>query len=169
MSIPIKIDSFTGEWDFLSNFFTYPIAYRNMLFKSTEHAYQADKFLDEEQRRVFTLDFNPNLTAGQAKRLGLKMKPIREDWEAVKLATMRDVLIEKFTPMEMRLKLASTVKAELVEGNWWHDTYWGVCDGSGRHKKCPGHDPYGENHLGILLMEVRTLLMPDGVYSEFNS
>lgn len=156
-----KIDSFSGEWDFLSNFHTYPISYRNILFKSTEHAYQADKFADDEKRRIFSLDFNPNLTAGQSKRLGLKMKPLRDNWDADKLNVMRAVLIEKFTPMEMRLKLASTGHAELVEGNYWHDTYWGVCDGSGQHKKCPGHAPYGENHLGKLLMEVRTLLMPD--------
>jgi ribA/ribD-fused uncharacterized protein len=153
-----RIDQFIGEFDFLSNFHTFPIVYRDILFKSTEHAYQADKFEDEEKRRVFSLDLNPNLTAGQAKRLGLKMKPIRPDWDAVKDGVMRDVLVLKFSPAEMRVKLLSTGDAELVEGNWWHDTYWGVCDGSGRHKKCPGHEPYGENRLGRLLMEVRALL-----------
>jgi ribA/ribD-fused uncharacterized protein len=157
-----KIDSFSGEWDFLSNFHTYPIVYRNILFKSTEHAYQADKFEAEEKRRIFSLDANPNLTAGQAKRMGLKMKPCRPDWDTVKLGVMLDVLLLKFEPANMRVKLASTGTAELVEGNYWHDMYWGVCDGSGRHKKCPGHEPGGENHLGILLMEVRKRLCPEG-------
>ena len=32
---------------------------------------------------------------------------------------------------------------ELIEGNWWGDTYWGVCNG------------VGENHLGKLLMKIR--------------
>lgn len=35
---------------------------------------------------------------------------------------------------------------ELIEGNYWHDTYWGVCEG------------VGENHLGKLLMEIRNEL-----------
>lgn len=161
MSALTKIDLFRGEWDFLSNFYTYPIVYRNILFKSAEHAYQADKFASEEKRGVFSLESHPNLTAFQAKKLGYTMKPLREDWEEDKLNVMRAVLIEKFTPMEMRLKLAASGHAELIEGNYWHDTYWGVCDGSGRHRKCPGHSPYGDNHLGKLLMEVRTLLMPD--------
>uniref|UniRef100_UPI00345E83CD NADAR domain-containing protein n=1 Tax=uncultured Duncaniella sp. TaxID=2768039 RepID=UPI00345E83CD len=40
-------------------------------------------------------------------------------------------------------KLIATGDAELVEGNYWHDTVWGVCDG------------VGENHLGKILMRVR--------------
>lgn len=37
----------------------------------------------------------------------------------------------------------STGDVELVEGNWWGDRFWGVCDG------------VGENRLGRCLMEVR--------------
>jgi predicted NAD-dependent protein-ADP-ribosyltransferase YbiA (DUF1768 family) len=37
---------------------------------------------------------------------------------------------------------------ELIEGNWWGDTYWGVCNG------------VGENHLGKLLMKIRDYLYP---------
>ena len=40
-------------------------------------------------------------------------------------------------------KLVATGNAELIEGNWWKDTYWGVCEG------------IGENKLGKILMQVR--------------
>ena len=34
-------------------------------------------------------------------------------------------------------------KKKLIEGNWWHDYYWGVCSGRGKNK------------LGEILMRVR--------------
>lgn len=39
-----------------------------------------------------------------------------------------------------------TGDAELIEGNNWGDTFWGVCNGR------------GENMLGKLLMEIRDYL-----------
>ena len=43
---------------------------------------------------------------------------------------------------------STTGDAELIEGNTWHDNYWGVCSCS----KCNGR---GKNRLGKLLMKVR--------------
>ena len=40
-------------------------------------------------------------------------------------------------------KLLNTGERELVEGNQWGDTFWGVCSGK------------GENVLGKILMQVR--------------
>lgn len=42
-----------------------------------------------------------------------------------------------------RVRLLATGSAELIEGNVWNDTFWGVCRGR------------GQNHLGRILMEVR--------------
>jgi predicted NAD-dependent protein-ADP-ribosyltransferase YbiA (DUF1768 family) len=42
--------------------------------------------------------------------------------------------------------LKATGDEELVEGNWWNDTFWGVCNG------------VGENNLGKLLMKIRAEL-----------
>ena len=56
---------------------------------------------------------------------------------------MRQLLMTKFAwPGEQDL-LLKTGTAELIEGNWWGDTFWGVFNGA------------GQNHLGRLLMEVR--------------
>ena len=56
---------------------------------------------------------------------------------------MKAVLGLKFTDLELSEKLLATGDAELIEGNHWNDTFWGVCDG------------VGKNWLGILLMEIR--------------
>lgn len=40
-------------------------------------------------------------------------------------------------------KLIKTGDAELIEGNWWGDKYWGMCNGEGMNK------------LGKILMQVR--------------
>jgi predicted NAD-dependent protein-ADP-ribosyltransferase YbiA (DUF1768 family) len=50
---------------------------------------------------------------------------------------------EKFKNEELAQLLIDTDDHELIEGNWWHDYFWGVCNGK------------GENHLGKILMDVR--------------
>lgn len=54
----------------------------------------------------------------------------------------------KMSEPKLRSQLLSTGTAELVEGNWWNDRYWGVCNGR------------GENHLGKILMRIREELKP---------
>jgi hypothetical protein len=56
---------------------------------------------------------------------------------------MRGFLIQKFSDKVLMVKLLATGEEELVAGNWWKDKFWGVCDGE------------GQNHLGLLLMELR--------------
>jgi predicted NAD-dependent protein-ADP-ribosyltransferase YbiA (DUF1768 family) len=59
---------------------------------------------------------------------------------------MKQLLKLKFNNPDLQQKLIATYPEELIEGNYWHDTYWGVCEG------------VGENHLGKLLMEIRNEL-----------
>jgi ribA/ribD-fused uncharacterized protein len=163
MSHLIKIDSFSGKYDFLSNFSTAIVTLDDVEFATTEHAYQAAKSLDPDKRKILSLDFNPELSAGQAKRIGRNFT-LRSDWEAVKIDVMRKLLVQKFANPRLREKLLATGEAELVEGNWWEDRWWGVCYGglpegvNGRKCRAWPHAPEGENHLGKLLMEVRAVL-----------
>jgi ribA/ribD-fused uncharacterized protein len=112
-----------------------------------EHAYQAAKTLDPKLRRPF----QRVLKAGQAKHMGRELV-LRPDWENVKEQIMLDLLRQKFKDRELSLLLRQTENRELIEGNNWHDTFWGVCNG-----KCwrGPHEPVGENKLGKLLMQVR--------------
>jgi len=136
------IDRFRGEFDWLSNFFLCQVEFEGMNFSNVEAAFQAAKCLDMKERERFF-----GLSGGQAKRLGRRVD-LRSDWEEVKIEIMRQVLKSKFTQnSELREKLIATGDTELIEGNNWNDTFWGVCRGKGR------------NHLGKLLMEVRAELV----------
>lgn len=58
------IDSFRGEYNFLSNMYLCPVPYENLLYPSSENAYQAQKF-SSYQRYQFT-----QCTPSESKRLG---------------------------------------------------------------------------------------------------
>jgi len=138
----MTIDSFRGEHDYLSNFYSCPVEYDGLTYQNTEAAFQAAKCVDRNEREKFV-----SLSPGQAKKLGRKVD-LREDWETVKIDVMRDVLKSKFSlNSELREKLIATGDVELIEGNHWNDRFWGVCRGK------------GQNHLGKLLMELREILI----------
>jgi predicted NAD-dependent protein-ADP-ribosyltransferase YbiA (DUF1768 family) len=67
---------------------------------------------------------------------------------------MRRILEDKFSGRNPGLRdaLVATGDAELVEGNSWHDNFWGVCSCS----RCKNKE--GQNYLGRLLEEVRASL-----------
>lgn len=135
----------TPETEFLSNFYRLdiPITLGNLTYPSVEHAFQAAKTINEEERKQFT---NPNMTPAQAKAAGKKIK-LRKDWNQIKLKLMKNLVLSKFKHNPNLIdKLLATGDKELIEGNNWNDSYWGVTDwGKGK----------GQNHLGKILMEVR--------------
>jgi len=131
------------ENEFLSNFYPCSIESEGLIYKTTEHAFQAAKTSDIAKRE----EIRDADTAGKAKRLGRKVD-LRKDWEEVKDDIMLTVLREKFKQQDLREKLLATENAVLVESTRWHDNYWGVCN----CEKCSG---VGKNMLGTLLMKVR--------------
>lgn len=132
------INSFDGNFAFLSNFYPSPVVQRGVIYPTVEHAYQASKTLDLAKRALLFTTGMP----GQAKRIGQTLE-LRADWNEVRLGVMRKLLRQKFSEPGMRRRLLDTGSEELVEGNWWGDSYWGVYNG------------HGLNHLGKLLMEIR--------------
>jgi ribA/ribD-fused uncharacterized protein len=135
--MPDEINSFRGEYNFLSNFYLRGIVYGGMAYPALENAFQAQKTTDKELRMEFMF-----LAPGQAKRRGRKLD-IRKDWDCIRNGVMLDLLRIKFSDDELGVKLLATHPKNLVEGNTWGDEYWGVCNGSGK------------NMLGKLLMKVR--------------
>jgi ribA/ribD-fused uncharacterized protein len=133
-----KIDSFSGPYEFLSNYYFCVVYLDEERYYSVEHAYQAAKTLNKDERKVIRNVSSPD----KAKKLGKKCT-IRKDWESIKLQVMYCLLKQKFAHPELKELLLSTWNAELIEGNWWKDTFWGVYNGK------------GSNHLGRLLMKVR--------------
>lgn len=134
-----RIEQFRGEHYCLSNFFWTPVVYDGVIYQNNEAAFQAQK--QPERAQEFA-----SLPPNEAKRLGRRVK-LRPDWESVKDTIMEDVVRAKFTQnTHLRKKLLATGNAELIEGNHWGDTYWGVCFGKGR------------NELGKILMKIRAEL-----------
>lgn len=132
------IDSFRDDYFFLSNFFLCNITIGGITYGSAEAAFQAQKVLDDEEKKRFI-----DITPLQAKRLGKKVE-LRKDWEEVKVNIMKEVVRCKFFQnLNLAEKLLQTGDAELIEGNKWRDYFWGMCNGKGK------------NNLGKILMEVR--------------
>lgn len=137
------IDAFNGDYDFLSNFYPVDIVYDGCHYRSTEAAFQAAKCANPADRVPFE-----SMTPGAAKRAGRKVA-LRPNWDSIKDNVMYELLITKFfNNPALGAMLVATKNATLIEGNNWHDHYWGVCDGE------------GQNHLGKLLMRVRENLRP---------
>lgn len=136
---PAKIAEFRGEYRFLSNFWPATVVFEGIEYPTVEHAYQAAKTLDVNERKRIALLATP----GDAKRAGRAL-PLRADWENVKLGVMEQCVRYKFTHhAELCAKLLATGDAYLEEGNTWGDEFWGTVNGR------------GENHLGKILMKVR--------------
>lgn len=137
---------FREEYSFLSNFtyFETPMKYRDLMFPSNEHFYQAMKFNKESIHRK---EISNHPSKGLKKYVNSLKSEWRKDWDSVKLDVMLYGLRYKFSPYNpiLRQKLIDTKDTELVEFNWWNDKFFGVCLKTGE----------GENHLGRLLMQVR--------------
>jgi ribA/ribD-fused uncharacterized protein len=132
------IDSFRGKYHFLSNYFLCQVSIAGLTFQNAEAAFHAMKVLDAEERKTFC-----SLKPHKAKKKGRRLK-LRQDWESVKDQIMYEIVKAKFSQNEdLGQLLLETGDAELIEGNDWNDTYWGVFRGT------------GQNKLGKILMRVR--------------
>lgn len=135
------IAEFKDDYWFLSNFSRYGFTVNSIYYPTNEHFYQAHKVksFDDPDFYLIVNAETPKL----AKKYGQKVS-IRLDFDDNKINIMRWGLFYKYTQnLNILKKLLDTGDQELVEGNTWNDTYWGVCKG------------IGKNHLGKLHMEIR--------------
>lgn len=144
----MRIDKFDGtEYAFLSNFYEHRFVWMHIHYPTAEHAFQTAKTLDIHERAKIRTAKTP----AEAKRLGRKCS-MRADWDSTKIYIMDMILEAKFRDPDLRAKLLETKNAILIEGNQWHDNYWGDCYCS----NCK--DIHGKNHLGRALMNLRNEL-----------
>lgn len=148
-----RIKEFKNDYRFLSNFYPSEVDHEGVIYSTVEHAFQAAKTIDQEERETICKASTP----GQAKRLGRQVD-LREDWEKVKEGTMFSLVFDKFQRhKDLRTQLLDTNESRLVEGNYWHDNYWGSC----YCKSCimkKGVNKKGVNRLGQILERVRKIL-----------
>lgn len=142
---PDAIVRFRESYRFLSNFFVAPIAMPadpTIGWPSVEHGYQALLAADPSDRDWIVQAPSP----GEAKKRARKCRR-REGADDLRIPLMRELVHLKFTQHPvLRQKLLDTGSRELVEGNTWGDTFWGVDEVRG-----------GQNVLGQILMNQREI------------
>ena len=125
-----------------SNFSPHPFELKGVIWPTSEHYFQAQKFAGTEHEEEIRLAKSPMIAARMGRSRG---RPLRGDWERVKEDIMREALQAKFEQQPaLKALLLSTDDSELVE-HTKNDAYWG-----------DGGDGTGKNRLGQLLMELRT-------------
>ena len=140
------IKDFRGKYYFLSNFSPSKIEYDGYTYENAEAAFHAQK--NSSTFYKYMMQFQDPSTA---KKEGRKVR-LREDWEEVKDNIMYEIVKAKFTQDKLlRNKLLATKDAMLIEGNTWHDNYWGVCSCD----RCKNKAHIDSNNLGEILMRVR--------------
>jgi ribA/ribD-fused uncharacterized protein len=150
------IDDFQGDYHFLSNFAPAQVMLDGVEYPTVEHAYQAAKTLEPGERERIRGASTPGL----ARKLGRKLTQ-HPDWPDRKVEIMRGLVWQKFEARpDLQKLLLATGDVELVEGNTWHDNFWGNC----RCSRCTAAP--GQNWLGRLLMEVRQGLREKEVHPE---
>ncbi len=133
-----KVSEKYGEF---SNFSPYEVVVLGMVWKTSEHYFQARKFQDSSLV-IKVMDASTPMEAANIGRD--RSYPIREDWDTIKLEVMKEVTLAKFTQHEnLKELLLSTGSEKIVEASPY-DYFWGE-----------GADGSGKNYLGRILMEVR--------------
>ena len=144
---PIRFYDRDAPYYEFTNFYAADIHLDDKIWPTTEHYFQAQKFVGTPfaemirrcafPREAFDLSRNPTVSRWR-----------RSDWDEVKIDVMRKALLAKFSQHEwLCKKLLRTEKRQLIE-HTSRDSFWGN-----------GGDDSGQNHLGRLLMEIRDGLL----------
>ena len=86
------INSFTGDYYFLSNFYMAPVSYNGWDYTNNEAAFQAQK----TKNRRLKFQLFSQASPSEAKAAGRKID-LRSDWEEVKDKVMYEIVLAKFT------------------------------------------------------------------------
>ena len=140
----IKFYSAKADHGYMSNFYNSPIFLKGRAWPTTEHYFQAQKFVGTKWESKVRKLVGPWDAAKTGRRTDL---PLRSDWEKVKDDVMREAIHAKFTQHpDLKEKLLATGYRYLIE-HTEKDTYW-----------ADGGDGTGKNMLGRILMEEREKL-----------
>ncbi|KAJ6814239.1 riboflavin biosynthesis protein PYRR, chloroplastic isoform X1 [Iris pallida] len=156
---------FYKTWDpygAFSNFSPHPLQLPdengdNYMWPTVEHYYQAQKFQGVNSPLAIDViqQIKSSKSPEEAARTGRKMQRqhpelVRADWDSVKVDVMYEALKCKFsTYPNLNTMLRSTAGSVLVEASP-HDLFWGG-----------GREGEGLNHLGRLLMKLRSEIMEE--------
>ncbi|AFY35025.1 NADAR family protein [Calothrix sp. PCC 7507] len=132
------------QYGCFSNFSSHGFVLDDLYWSTSEHYFQAQKFIGTPHVEQIRLVKTPKDAAKMGRE---RTRPLRPDWEDIKDDIMRKAVLRKFeTHADIREILLDTGNVEIIE-NSPIDSYWGC-----------GADGSGKNMLGIILMEVREIL-----------
>lgn len=152
------ITSFRGRNAFLSNFYPSEIKIDGLVYKTVEHYYQSKKTNSKVHSEAIRLAKTPGLAKRMGSKKGVVINnvlfkiEIIKDWDEIKDTVMYFGLLSKFKIPELSNKLIATFPAELIEGNLWHDNYWGICFCD----SCKNRKIQPLNRLGVMLTNIRS-------------
>ena len=130
-----------------SNFSPHAVVMDTVQWPTSEHYYQAQKFIgtsDAHLCETIRQAETPEAAAALGRDRTCKVRP---DWDQVKCQVMYEVVRIKFqSHSDIRAVLLGTGNQLIIEDSPT-DCFWGC-----------GVDQDGENHLGRILMQVRTEL-----------
>lgn len=153
--VPLKKESenigFHGPMYFLCNSYESSVQFGSEQFPTCEHLFHwlrvpvSNPLLKCRIKNASTVkDVHAIMNrVSDLNRFGSKAEE-----EVFHINIMRLSLQCKFNDPKLKSRLLDTGTQELVNYNFWNDTFWGVCNG------------VGKNHLGKLLMEIRESLKP---------
>jgi len=136
-----SVKNLYGEF---SNFALFPILIEGVLWASSEHFYQAHKFLDHDLQEKVRIAATPFLAAQIGRDPNLA---IRDDWDEVKDDYMMIALKAKFSQYNVLKELLLSTNQSTLFEHTKNDCYWADCG-----------DRTGKNKLGLMLMDIRTEL-----------
>ncbi|THH29605.1 hypothetical protein EUX98_g4582 [Antrodiella citrinella] len=138
-----------------SNYASYPVVYNGKRYPTSQHLFQAFKFLGHnpelaEHIRLFST--YPDIITAEAHR---RERDVRSDWRDISIAKMEEVLWHKFNQHpDLKRELLDTKDAELIF-DAREDIRWGI-----------GSDGRGRNDLGKALERVRSRLRSDSRFGD---
>jgi hypothetical protein len=132
---------YEDEYYWLSNFSAHQVEFDGRLYPTAEHAYQAQKFIDDRIKEKVRSAKSPVLAKAIAYRYKKNWRP---NWHTMKVEIMKKIAAAKLAQHEdIRQALIKTGQAEIKE-NSPVDYFWGI-----------GRDGRGQNLMGKIWMQLR--------------
>lgn len=127
---------------FLSNFALSPICLSDVVWPSSEHYYQAQKFIEPGIQQQILAAKTP---AAAFKLSRIYADQVKKDWLDVRHAVMQYIVFEKFRQNPFFTHLLVATGDRVLKEHSHQDAYWG-----------DGGDGNGRNELGKILMDIRS-------------
>ena len=138
-----KVLFYEGEHYYLSNFSSFQVKWKGILYTTSEHAYQCAKF--KKGGKVWKKILS-STSAHESKKIAqAHVEEKIANWTEHKLDVMEDIVRKKFEQHEyIQRKLAETENCQLIEDSPV-DSFWGR-----------GPNWKGQNNLGKIWMKIRS-------------